>query len=71
MGDIHKKHPPTFKLKVAADAISGHNTLAQLSSTDTESTTPRYPDGRENCRRPGLNCSPKAARSAGAKIMKN
>jgi transposase len=32
MGDIRKSHPPNFKLKVAADALSGHNTLAELTS---------------------------------------
>jgi transposase-like protein len=33
MGDIRKNHPPAFKTKVAAEAISGHSTLAQMAST--------------------------------------
>jgi transposase len=32
MGDIRKHHPPAIKAKIAADAISGNFTLAQLSS---------------------------------------
>jgi transposase len=32
MGDIRKKHPPAFKIRVAAEAICGNATLAQLSS---------------------------------------
>ncbi|MDR1082073.1 MAG: hypothetical protein LBQ79_14210 [Deltaproteobacteria bacterium] len=33
MGDIRKNHPPAFKAKVAAEAISGHSTLAHMAST--------------------------------------
>ncbi|MDR1040491.1 MAG: transposase [Deltaproteobacteria bacterium] len=32
MGDIRKKYTPSFKIKVAAEAICGQATLAQLSS---------------------------------------
>jgi hypothetical protein len=32
MGDIRKSHPPNFKYKIAAMAISGEKTLAVLSS---------------------------------------
>jgi transposase-like protein len=32
MTGIRKKHSPEFKMKVAADALSSHETLSQLSS---------------------------------------
>jgi transposase-like protein len=32
MGDIRKSHPPNLKSKIAAKAISGEKTLAELSS---------------------------------------
>jgi transposase-like protein len=32
VGDIRKHHPPALKAKIAADAISGNLTQAQLSS---------------------------------------
>jgi transposase-like protein len=32
MGDVKKRHDAVFKIKVAAEALSGHKTLAQISS---------------------------------------
>ena len=32
MGSLRRQHPPTFKVKVALEAIKGDKTLAELTS---------------------------------------
>jgi transposase-like protein len=32
MGDIHKRHPVSLKIRVAAEAVAGHRTVPQIAS---------------------------------------